>query len=376
MDYTQSNAFATHAGTGNRMHNASQATPTAVSDADLNGPVWELVSLIKQAGITPAGFDANTPATYQQVAAAIAALQRQQTNTAYTTAGTAPAFTVTLPGSAIALAALGVNLRLRLKFHAAGAGSDTLNIAGLGAKSLKQYDSTGAKVAGVIAAGQLVDVEYDGTDFVLLDPLPGALGRLAGMVYYANQTVTLSTADVGKCVISGGTSNTVTMPLISSVTAGASFSFYSQGGVLTINRQGATDQLWVGNAFKTSIAISGCDYCTFVSDGVSWHMISGTSLQGIGGVFASSKSTNGYQKLPGGLILQWGSQSAPGGGSSTTATYPIAFPNGTLAAMVTRLSGSATSGAPMIASWSATQLVWDSARGSSNEPCNYLAIGW
>lgn len=36
--------------------------------------------------------------------------------------------------------------------------------------------------------------------------------------------------------------------------------------------------------------------------------------------------TNGYQKLPGGLILQWGVQQTPIGGS-TTVTFPITFPS-------------------------------------------------
>lgn len=45
---------------------------------------------------------------------------------------------------------------------------------------------------------------------------------------------------------------------------------------------------------------------------------------------------NGYQKLPGGLILQWGSYTetglpiAPGGNQTRTITYPIAFPTNNL----------------------------------------------
>lgn len=42
--------------------------------------------------------------------------------------------------------------------------------------------------------------------------------------------------------------------------------------------------------------------------------------------FASSLSTNGYQKLPGGLIIQWGRVNSPAT-SATTLTFPIAFPS-------------------------------------------------
>jgi hypothetical protein len=92
-----------------------------------------------------------------------------QKYTAFTTTGAAPAFSV---AAAPGIAAYVAGLRLRLKFNAAGNGADTINVNALGAKSLKQYDATGAKVAAVIAANQLVDVEYDGVDFVLLNQLP------------------------------------------------------------------------------------------------------------------------------------------------------------------------------------------------------------
>lgn len=44
--------------------------------------------------------------------------------------------------------------------------------------------------------------------------------------------------------------------------------------------------------------------------------------------------TSGYQKLPGGFILQWGSVTGAATGTSgaTAATWPITFPNGCLAA--------------------------------------------
>lgn len=45
-----------------------------------------------------------------------------------------------------------------------------------------------------------------------------------------------------------------------------------------------------------------------------------TALQGSNQLMA----TNGYQKLPGGLIIQWGSGTGVGSG---TVTYPIPFPN-------------------------------------------------
>ena len=46
--------------------------------------------------------------------------------------------------------------------------------------------------------------------------------------------------------------------------------------------------------------------------------------------FENSKSVNGYQKLPGGLIMQWGTISVPTGTAGATVTFPIAFPTACL----------------------------------------------
>lgn len=91
---------------------------------------------------------------------------------AFTSSGTAPAYTVT---SSPAYGAYAANQRMRVAFHAAGTtGSNTLNRDGLGAKTLMQYDASGAKTPAIITANLLADVEYDGTDMVVLDRLPVA----------------------------------------------------------------------------------------------------------------------------------------------------------------------------------------------------------
>lgn len=48
------------------------------------------------------------------------------------------------------------------------------------------------------------------------------------------------------------------------------------------------------------------------------------------GQFANNIVSSGYQKLPGGLILQWGGATVSGGAGQAVATFPIAWPNGIL----------------------------------------------
>jgi len=97
-----------------------------------------------------------------------AQILRDQLFTAYTTAGSSGAYTLTTTYGALV-----TGERFRAKFHTAGpsTGISTLNRDALGAKSLKRYDPLGAKVDATITSGLLTDIEYDGTDFVVLAPL-------------------------------------------------------------------------------------------------------------------------------------------------------------------------------------------------------------
>jgi len=112
-------------------------------------------------------------ATQSQHAVAMGQTQTQA-GTAFATSGTAPAYTLT-PSPAITVYA--ANQRFRVAFGATGTtGSNTLNINGLGAKSLMQYDANGTLVPAVIPAGLLSDVEYNGTYAVVLDPVAQSNG--------------------------------------------------------------------------------------------------------------------------------------------------------------------------------------------------------
>ncbi len=161
-------------------------------------------ALVVHDGLTPGGSPQATSAGMQS-----------QTYTAFASAGAAPAFTLTpLP----AIAAYTTGQRFHVAFGVAGTtGSNTLNISGLGVKNLKQYDAAGTKVAGVVAAGQRVDVEYDGVDMVILDPLPpsggGKIQAITATVAANNLTLGLdpTSLDFRSSALTSGTVNTRTV---------------------------------------------------------------------------------------------------------------------------------------------------------------------
>lgn len=90
-----------------------------------------------------------------------------------TTGGATGAFTLAPTASAVSYTPGDTYL---VKFHAAGNGTDTIAVSGLGAVSLKQYNATGAKTNPVITADFHTYIMYDGTNFIILNPLPPATG--------------------------------------------------------------------------------------------------------------------------------------------------------------------------------------------------------
>lgn len=90
-----------------------------------------------------------------------------QTYTAVTTTGGPTAFAAT--ASPAISGAVTTNTRLRLKFNVASSGTPTL-VLGTTTAALQQYDATGTLVAATLGLGQLTDVEYNGSVYVVLNP--------------------------------------------------------------------------------------------------------------------------------------------------------------------------------------------------------------
>lgn len=207
----------------------------------------------------------------------LADLLQKQTYTAFTTAGAAPNFTLT-PAPAITAYAAGQ--RFRVKFHAAGSGADVLNVSTLGNKSLKQYDSTGAKVAAVIAANQLADVEYDGVDMVVMDALPpvSSQGNFAGL-NSTNVSATLSLSDMGKLYAFYGSTagQTLTLPAVATVAQGKNAIIVNQASVAVTVKGNASENisinaLGLGQSLANTMVLNPGDSVTLSSNGANqWN---------------------------------------------------------------------------------------------------------
>ena len=98
---------------------------------------------------------------------------------------------------------------------------------------------------------------------------------------------------------------------------------------------------------------------------------------GLDSVFLNSLSESGYQKLPGGLIIQWGKTSALAFTVVTTVSYPIAFPNAVLMGNVeSETPASATSGNTYFSYLSLSQFTTANPDSGAARVYRWMAIGY
>jgi hypothetical protein len=192
-------------------------------------------------------------------------------------------------------------------------------------------------------------------------------------------TQTLGVGVIGGTIqVSGSTAAiTLTLPLTSAVG--------SQGRIEIINSspypatfaaQGASDKVYGIGAGAGSITVQPGDTLTLVCEAANvWSAVSGTSQLLNSSLFSRLLGTSGYQKLPSGLIIQWGTYLSSSS-SDVVATFPIAFPNGALMLLTsqeyTPNSGviGFSAGIPI----SASQCTFRS--NTSGQGSVYMVFGW
>lgn len=108
--------------------------------------------------------------------------QRARDQKVWTTSGTG---TITLTPTP-AITSYTTDMRFTIMFSAAQAGASTININGVGAVPLQQYNSSGVLGSLSTALGQVTDIAYNGSAWVVLDPLPAA----AATVPHGMQVIT------------------------------------------------------------------------------------------------------------------------------------------------------------------------------------------
>ncbi|ALK30469.1 gp53-like domain-containing protein [Burkholderia plantarii] len=149
-----------------------------------------------------------------------------------------------------------------------------------------------------------------------------------------SEEVTLLTNDDigGFCYFNGRSNQTATLPNEANLPVGATITF-QRGSVsdLIISTYKADQIIDTTVGLAVSITLVAGEFVKLVWSGKYWQAF-GTYTQRIGEQFAHYHSQAGFQKLPGGLIFQWGiaTFNERDGFSGTLVNFPIAFPHGAL----------------------------------------------
>ncbi|WP_051202939.1 gp53-like domain-containing protein [Desulfovibrio aminophilus] len=157
-----------------------------------------------------------------------------------------------------------------------------------------------------------------------------ALGNLRGLIGYTTSQV-LTVADLGKLVVVGGTEViTMTLPQIATIRIGGGYHFYNDSQKNVIIACSGTDKFAWPSAAGGVTQITLCPGETLsivgAGGGSTWYYSGGSALlQMPTGPMRYSLGGSGYQRLPSGLIIQWGNVAVEAG-EEQPFTLPVAFP--------------------------------------------------
>ncbi|MFM0060629.1 hypothetical protein PQR64_33900 [Paraburkholderia phytofirmans] len=214
-------------------------------------------------------------------------------------------------------------------------------------------------------------------------------GRNVAGVIPLSAATTLTNANVAnEHTLGGSTTYVVKVPLSTGVPVGGTLLFRSNAAVpITLQTQGA-DIFAMGSQSPTAVSVGPGDTLELVSSGAgAWLLANGSSGLPFSGLFASSLGSNGYQKLPSGLIIQWGRLNNTANATST-GTFPVAFPTAVLSVVLTGQQGAGNTQAyAVLNTYNTSSFTWNAFFGTGgsaptlgntngNVQGNFLAIGY
>lgn len=217
-----------------------------------------------------------------------------------TVGGTGNAITLTYP---VAPAAYAQGMKLAFKATAANSGATTVNVNSLGAKNLYKKGASGAvALAGAeINIGDLVEIEYDGTQFQIVSAIPS--GTVTSVTDATNGGINVATG--------------TTTPALS----------LKPSDLLTKATPTTSDSLVIqdaaaSNAAKTATiaSMAASSSTTFTGTDIAQWLTAGGFAGNI------SNASPGYINLPGGMIIQWGVVTSVPISGTKNQTFPVAFP--------------------------------------------------
>lgn len=201
-----------------------------------------------------------------------------------------------------------------------------------------------------------------------------ALGNKAGYVSYSGSSVTLSAADAGKDIyLSFAGAVSVTLPNATTIPAGATFS------IICSSATTANVTVTGGGTFAVPMGAGGLSYTVGAAIQAEFSGIDSNIYLVKNGAGAASLAASGYQRLPSGLIIQWGDTAFFAEDSTSyVTTFPIAFPTACYGVQLTDIasfSNAAVAKVSILGTTSFTASQYQVQNSANSHSYFYLAIG-
>jgi hypothetical protein len=212
--------------------------------------------------------------------------------------------------------------------------------------------------AGSTYATATTPLQFDNSTNLATTAFSQIRGIQSSGITQVTSSGTIPLSAVGGMVLGNTAASTQTLPAISSVPMGAQIHFFTSVA-MTVFPNGA-DLINTNGSTVSSIVLNGGDTATLEASTLlgtnQWFVVGGSVNLKYAASFGASIAISGYQKLPSGIIIQWGSATANSSGIASF-TLPIAFPNAILIANCNYLTAANAMGNVATISSSSTRTV-------------------
>lgn len=206
-----------------------------------------------------------------------------------------------------------------------------------------------SRVLDLVLAGTPAQFD-DGPALATTEFVRKALGGFSGSIpYTVNGPIPAANAGL-RGVWNGVAAGALTLPPIGDVPIGATFYVAAGDEAVTISPDGADEIFSTDNTSLASVSLLQGDDVQITRGGLGWAITGGASALRNSGTLGGEAGTEGWQRLPSGLIIQWGLVNVTVANTNQAFTLPIPFPNAFYGAMGTHYTGvSAPAATPAIA---------------------------
>jgi hypothetical protein len=198
-----------------------------------------------------------------------------------------------------------------------------------------------------------------------------AIFKYEGSSHWRCMVYTLAAGVPNSGTVNSGTANQLAY-YASSTNAVNGTTALPNGTTATTQTAGDTTTKVATNAFvnTTALTLATGSTATTQSTNDSSTKVATTAFSNPG----SAVSANGYQKLPSGIVLQWGNSGNISANSSATVTYPLAFPNNVFSITSTPTNNGVPANASAVTNNNTSNFTQNNGTGST---CSFywMAIG-